>query len=586
MAVLINNQTKQGEQLSPEQEQAALQQGTHSYALVTPEGDITPSSSSEYHSLVKNGHRPANESELKDLLSYAKHSTPSEQVKTFAEGAARGALPFGISTGVERLLGVKSEDIRGREEVNPGLHGTGEAAGLIGSSFIPGGQLKGAAQLGEAVVGATKIASPFARAAVKSAAEMAMIQSGDEVAKMYAEDPHQSLQTAAANIGLSSLLGGGLGGSQAILSKGIEKLWETKAGQKVEEALNHIYNKAHGIDIAQPLDAELSPAASSFKSILDKHLTKETAQKGLNLDSPEAITGALFGLLSHSGPAGIAAALGTKVASKSLEAVKTSLLKTLATDAPLAAGPFKAMVLMAEQAYKGARAIDKGVNGLFKAGIGEGIDALDLKSASKLDQQVQDAMLRPEDQLDHHEDLSAALPDQMQAMGEMKAKAVQYLNSVRPDTANQAPLDPQRMPNSVEQAKYQRALMVADQPLSILSLLKKGNLLPQDLIALQTIYPQLYGSLQSKVGQKVIDMKTKGEPIPYRLQLGLSLFLGMPMDSSTMPQNIMANQAHNTPQPQASSKPPTASQSKALTQLPLDAATPGQARELQRKTLK
>lgn len=913
MPVLINNESQQGENLSPEQMQAALQSGSHNYALVNPEGGIVSAAPSEYHELLAQGHKAPTEQHLQDLLTYAKHSTPGQQALTFAEGAAKD-LTFGASTGLERLAGVNPQEIRDREEVNPGLHTAGEVAGLASSALIPGGQLRTMGRAGEAVAAATGLAEHAAAPliqkmgyqAAKQATEMAMLQGGDEVSKAFAGDPEQSLQTAMTDIGLSSLLGGGLGAGTSAL---VEPLWKATKGAKLTEFLTQLRDKAHGVsgvsemnDLAQraniPLSPELSASlsgeataremaetlrqsnsskAKAFQGQLDQaqkdasdqalsalgrptadlsdglseyeagqqtkgHLERELRQTidpissqyegikskfsitelpadskqdiaerlgklsleeghSLRTDSPEmkeiqkavkdlpnlktledlrrvqgsirsdltaknmfrlsgqmssifrdveegALTnalgkeapellaahaearagykdamgfiddlndrlhvgkyhgpesflralkdmspedvlrrlggkadasllgmldqrlplvaqsireyqldsliksagekdgqlnlrrlfssidkmspesrqfvlppealdrleairgvveampkninpsgtaktldklwehapggaGALVSMLLHgSGITGfILGTIGNHLRKEVPDAIKLALLKTLGSEGPIEAGAFKSMVTMAERAYKGAQKADKAVSSVFKVGASE-VAMPSPSSISKLDKHVKAAMVDPGDQLDQHEDLAAALPDHMQAIGTLKASAVTYLNSLRPNTDPQAPLDPKRVPNAVEEAKYQRALMVAEQPLVVLGAIKQGSITPQDITTISTIYPKLYAQLQSKLGQQIIDLKTKGTTIPYKLQMGLGLFLGMPLESSTLPQNVHLNQP-------APAQPPAAPQSKglgqakgnALSNLASSNATAGQSRE-------
>ena len=59
-------------------------------------------------------------------LKEAKYGTPAQQAITALESAAAGAT-FGLSTGLERALGVSAEDIRARREVNPMTAGAGRA---------------------------------------------------------------------------------------------------------------------------------------------------------------------------------------------------------------------------------------------------------------------------------------------------------------------------------------------------------------------------------------------------------------------------------------------------------------------------
>lgn len=179
-----------------------------------------------------------------------KYGSAGQALVAGLEGAASAAT-FGLSTGLETALGVDPEGIRGRREANPVSSGAGQLAGIVGSSFIPG---VGAANLLErAGVGAAKAVglgaaegtlAKIGSMAVKSGVENAVFQGGDEVSKMLASDPGQSVETAVANIGLSGLIGAGVGGGIGSVSP----LWKATAGGKIGQVLESIKNKAGGID--------------------------------------------------------------------------------------------------------------------------------------------------------------------------------------------------------------------------------------------------------------------------------------------------------------------------------------------------
>lgn len=169
------------------------------------------------------------------------YGTTTEQLKTGLEGAASAAT-FGLSTKMERLAGVKGEDIRARREENPVSHGVGQAVGLIGSSILaPEGGAAGllgkagtAGAEGLGLTGAT-LGSRLGASAVKQAIEGALFQGGDEISKMLSSDPHQSVGTAALNVGLGGLLGGAVIGG---LTGGAGELWNATIGKKLAKNLN------------------------------------------------------------------------------------------------------------------------------------------------------------------------------------------------------------------------------------------------------------------------------------------------------------------------------------------------------------
>lgn len=207
-----------------------------------PDGKTVAIPTDAAQSAARQGYTPASDEAIKGLL-YAKHyGTPGQMAKTAVEGAL--AMPtLGGSTALEVASGLATpEDIKGRETTNPVLH-TG--AGLVGTAaaslatmgadaeavggaglaktaakFIPSNIIESLAGAGEKAAasvigeGATSVAG---RLAQKAAAKMiggkiagAGFGLGDVVHES-ALDP-MTPEAAMAHIGLSALIGGGLGG--------------------------------------------------------------------------------------------------------------------------------------------------------------------------------------------------------------------------------------------------------------------------------------------------------------------------------------------------------------------------------------
>ena len=79
---------------------------------------------------------------------------------------------------------------------------------------------------------------------------------------------------------------------------------------------------------------------------------------------------------------------------------------------------------------------------------------------------------------------------------------------------------------------------------------------------------------------------TRGEPIPYKLRVGMSMFLGQPLDSTMTPQAIMAAQPA-PPQPQqAQASALTKKGSTALSKAGMNAETQTQGAERRRNPAK
>lgn len=254
--VLINKETSLAEAMPDEAAQAAASpEGSHYVPMVDQQGNLVNASRDQAISLLSQGYTQPSGDQLNSLLQHAKYSSTPERIKTALEGAGEAAT-FGLSTAVERAYGVKGEDILGRRETNAPEHVLGQLAGLAGSELIPGyGQataIRTAGKLGaKAAMSALKAAEnttlhKLGSAAVQGAVETALVQGGDEVSKMFAGDPNQSVQSAVADIGLGAFLGAGVGGAFGAASP----LWKAANESKLGTMLSAIKNKAEGVEPA------------------------------------------------------------------------------------------------------------------------------------------------------------------------------------------------------------------------------------------------------------------------------------------------------------------------------------------------
>lgn len=243
--------------------------------VFNPEGELVAIPASQAQQAQTMGFMPASDQDAQAYLDEQKYGSTGQQAITFAEGAGRGAT-FGLSSAVERGLGVDPEDIRKRQETNPASSIVGEGAGIVGSSLIPvAGAANLAAHAGEAgaqlaahalpALAGENIIAKVGSAAIKGAIENAVFATGDEVSKAILQDPNQSFQTAITDIGLGSLIGAGAGGAFGA----VNPLWEATAGPKARNFLNMITDRANGStlpesDAMKLLEKDLESNGISF----------------------------------------------------------------------------------------------------------------------------------------------------------------------------------------------------------------------------------------------------------------------------------------------------------------------------------
>lgn len=154
--------------------------------------------------------------------------------------------------------------------------------------------------------------------------------------------------------------------------------------------------------------------------------------------------------------------------------------------------------------------------------------------------------------------ISRIYPEQAMLLGSAKSRINSYLNQIRPENVQQKlPFD-EAMPDKAKEKSYNRALDLANRPLTILNSIKKGTLDVEEVQHFNSLYPELSSTLKKKLTQKVLESQMKNEKPPYKVRQALSLFVGSPLDANLTPQNIQAAQqtfVRNMPPPAPGKKP-------------------------------
>lgn len=214
---------------------------------------------------------PGMQEEVKQDALQSEYGTPKQQLIAGLEGAAQGVAGPLATLAETKMLGVPEKDILKRQEANPFTHFGTQALGLAGSIASGAGFGAKAAQAGEAALGALGITSKVGSLATKAAVENMMISGGDEVSKMILKDPNQSVQSGITDIGLSGLLGGGLGGAMG--------LWSQTFGKQTSGILNAIADKAGGIEGApiNSVDNMVAQSGIEVNPVVRAALSGDTA---------------------------------------------------------------------------------------------------------------------------------------------------------------------------------------------------------------------------------------------------------------------------------------------------------------------
>lgn len=140
-------------------------------------------------------------------------------------------------------------------------------------------------------------------------------------------------------------------------------------------------------------------------------------------------------------------------------------------------------------------------------------------------------------------------PNHQSALTENVVKQATYLASLKPQPTRPSPLDREIPPTPDKIARYNRALDIANNPLTVLHNLKQGTLQATDLQDLKQLYPSYFNNVAQKLANEMQNTHSDENAIPYQIRMGLSLFLGQAVDSSMQPASIMAAQPQPKPAP-------------------------------------
>lgn len=529
-------------------------------------------------------------------LKEAEFGTTGQLLASTAEGIAQG-VAGPVAPAVEIATGITTpERIRARQEVNPVSHGAGEIAGFLGSALSGLGIAPAIETVGKAAAKIAPEALPkLAAAGIKTGAEMAALQTSDELSKVITQDPGQTVGSAAINIGLSGLMGGvggaALGAASPFFEKSAEKVANAidsaklqyalkKGAPEVEEALTRktVFDPFTKTDTGIPLSetprakqTNIDPFTkleSVPKESPIEEATPSLDKTGIKLgDLASAIADktnnpmeALIGLgeLLHGHPLIGAAVLGKKYVGSMAASMLKPMLEN-ATDSFAARGGFDYLA----NAIRGQNLLGEATRNIFEAGAKIIPQQLipDQASRDQLNNKLDQVQSNPQSLIDSGNKLGHYLPDHASAATSIVGSAAAYLNSIKPRSIQPVSLDSNLPVSQAATNNYNRQLDIAQQPLLVLQHLKNGSLLPQDIATLNAVYPDLHKSMINKVSQQLIKVKAAGKNVPYQKRMSLSMFLGQPLDSTITQPLMQASMAANAPkgpvEPQGKTKKPS-----------------------------
>lgn len=538
------------------------------------------------------------------------YTSTGQQVLTAIEGAAQGIAGPLATLAETKLLGISPEEINARQQANPGIHGVSEGSALIGSFFIPGGQGALATSVATKLPKAINMGKVGAKI-LGGFITNGLIQASDEVSKwmLGQGDPEDGVGARMANVGIAGLFGGTMSAlgqvTSAVAKTGLKELAQKEFGQRAEYILRGIADAASGADEMLNINGVAKQGYRLGQQIFN------------NIGKGATGTGVLYGAqqgYEESGLSGIpygalkgfvGAYLLRKGTGYATEKAAPALLKILASE------NFSGALQAYDHAVdmlRGSKLIDSGIDAIFTGAAATGqkvFDHLSTKYAAQkkrvreyvenneLGQEIDAASqqilpgfaqggLVEDSNLAEPNGVEIHYPAQNILLNMAKARANNYLNSLRPiPGVSQLAFD-YSQDDRLKEKTYDKALNIAVNPLSIMNDIQTGALDPENLKHFNVMFPELGELVRKRITERIVRAQLKEEKPNYKVRQALSLFMGVPLSTEFTPAAIQAAQAvfanKQQPQQQQQQKAPSKSDSNKLSKSDQAYMTNSQAR--------
>lgn len=337
----------------------------------------------------------------------------------------------------------------------------------------------------------------------------------------------------------------------------VDQLLDSAVSKAKPGSVLNTENLRKGLDKLSPQIKELvaSPeqhaAIDAAGQILDglkdpTHNFSNTARTIAKMTHATPTALSILAALTGHGEVGLLTYLGKIGLTEGKDAAKLGMMRFLGSNAENNPAALKSMVKYIDSAQKAEKLFTKSVENVFKPGAMVLAEHL-IPTATdrmKLDKLVTSAQTNPEAFMQKvtNSDLGHYMPDHGSAMAQTMTNQVQYLQSLKPQPYKPGPFDKEIPPSPAQEGRYNRALNIAEQPAIVLQHIKDGTLQDSDILDLHQLYPEVYQKMAQKLTNQATDYQAGEAPIPYKTRMGVSLFLGQPMDSTMNPESIVAAQ--------------------------------------------
>jgi hypothetical protein len=239
-------------------------------------------------------------------------------------------------------------------------------------------------------------------------------------------------------------------------------------------------------------------------------------------------------------------------------AARMMLNKVLGSEMPPSGDAFKAGVDYFSSVHNADKSMTRAASNILKPGHQPLMPTQYPKVADrdKLDKTIQKYEQNPNMLLAQAQSpLGHYLPEQNAAVSKALASQLNYLQSLKPAEAQGGLLDKKLPPSPAQEARYNRAKDIQIQPNIVLQHVKDGTIQVTDVADLQALYPSMYGRMKQQLMEEIANRHYEEGQIPYHTRVGMSIFLGQPLDSSMNPMNIQAAQPQQPQMPPQQGQP-------------------------------